>query len=178
MNTKEFIEENYNLFSQRSLHWQGYTYIVMFLLIFFISLFAFIGMTIEGYHGPSNPLVAIILWSAALAFLFFGIFLLWDNLDTNQPMCTDGKISRLGKDIPYVCAIIIVFSLLLGTTVAFYYWRNHLMSVVSLSLAVAILLLISVRMYKENSNAGYAMIPVNVILMLALIRILFYNVSN
>lgn len=178
MNTKEFVEDNYNLFTQRSLHWQGYTYILMFLLIFFISLFAFIGMTVEGYHGPSNPIVAIILWFVALAFLFFGLFLLWNNLETQQPMCANGKINLLGKDIPYVCAIIIVFSLLLGTTVAFYYWHNHLASIITLAIAVALLLLISIRMYKEESVAGYAMIPVNVILILALIRILFYHAVN
>ena len=86
---QDFIASNYQLFLQRSTNGQVLAYVIIFVVIFFITMFSLLGLLSKEYTVPLNPIVSFLIWAIALAFMFFAVFLLWDNEGSSIAYCQE-----------------------------------------------------------------------------------------
>lgn len=176
MNVQNFVSSNYKLFRQRSDSWQVVAYVLLFIVIAIITFFALLGLANGEYNVPLHPMVAFLIWAVVLALMFYAIFLLWDDLNISDLLCGDKQIKgKFGKDIPLIFALLASLTLLLAGAIAYFYWQNHLITVITVSLALLMLVLTNVQVYHVNHGAGFSLLPLTIIALLTLLKVLFVH---
>jgi amino acid transporter len=170
---QDFIASNYQLFLQRSTNGQVLAYVIIFVVIFFITMFSLLGLLSKEYTVPLNPIVSFLIWAIALAFMFFAVFLLWDNEGSSIAYCQEIYGEKVGNEAPFMALIIAGLLALLAGVIAYYYWHNHAATIITVALSLVIFIVVAVHAYKDNIGAGLSLLPMIIFLSLVLLKVIF-----